>query len=377
MNERFCAQCGALLNENAVFCGSCGAPVPAICQQSPVEEVPCQQPPVEEVPQQIPVAAHPNWGVDPAPAKPAKNPLKIRRNFGIAFVSFILTLALFASLLSGLFILGLRFSISEQGCKTLVKDIITDDDLLEMSADELMGEGGNATVSEWIIESIEKETNGQMDIDEDALEEYLEESGLVDLLCGKIGSSVSKTFTGTGDTTLGTKELRQALKKDRRLIEKLFGVELPEESIDAVVEEIEKSGAIEELEVNLIGSVENEITDVTQKVFGAETITTAFLISAGLILLVCLLNRFNMVFIGRDIGSTFAWVGAFLCIPSAVFEVFKSNLEQGEAFMKIITALVEGVLSKLLITGIICIGIGIVLAVIGTVLKIQIKRKAL
>ena len=366
MNETFCAQCGALMDESAVFCGNCGVPV----QET------CQKPPVAEMPQPVLVAERPSWGVNPAPEKPAKKPMKIHRNFGIALLSFLLTLALFVSLLSGLLIVGLRSSVSEQGCKAIVKDIITDDELLDMPVSELTGEGGSATVSEWIVESIERETEGNLDIDDDALEEYLEESGLIDLLCEKIGGSVSKTFTGTGDTTLKTKELRQALRKDRRLIEKHFGVDLPDESIDAVVEEIEKSGAIEELEVNLIGSVEKEITDVTQKVFGEGTITFAFLISAALILLICLLNRFNMVFIGRDVGSTFAWVGAFLCIPSAVFEALKSTMEK-EPFMKIITALVEGVLGRILTLGFICIGVGIVLAVIGTVLKIKIKKNAM
>lgn len=375
MNEKFCAQCGALLDENAVFCGSCGAPVPETCQQPPVEEAPCQQPPVVEMPQQIPVAEQPNWGVDPQPEKPAKKAKKVRRNFGIAFLSFILSFLLFLSLSSALWSLGLRSSVSEAGCKNLVKDLITDDELLQMPVSELTGEGGNGTVSEWIIESIEKETDGQVDIDDDALENYLEESGLVDLLCEKVGSSVSKTFTGTGDTTLGTKELRRALVKDRRLIEKYFGVELPEESIDAVVEEIEKSGAIEDLEGNLIGDVDKEITDATQKIFGVGTITTAFLISAGLILLICLLNWFNIVFIGKDVGATAIWVGAFLCIPSAVFEAFKSAMEK-EAFMKIITALIEGVLSKLLITGLIAIVIGIALVVTGAIVKHQIKKNA-
>ena len=155
MNETFCAQCGAPLDKNAVFCGSCGAPVPETCQHPPVEEAPSQQPPVAEMPQQIPVAEQPNWGVDPAPAKPAKKPLKIRRNFGIAFLSFLLTLALFVSLLSTLFVVGLRSSVTEQGCKALVKDLITDDELLEMPASQVIGEGGSATVSEWLIESIE------------------------------------------------------------------------------------------------------------------------------------------------------------------------------------------------------------------------------
>lgn len=370
MNETFCAKCGALLNENAVFCGSCGAPV----QQAGVEETPCQQPPAAEAPQQMPVAEQPNWGVDPAPAKPAKKFLKPKRNFGIAFLSFILSLALFLSLLSTLLVVGLRSSVSEQGCKALVKDMITDDELLNMPASELLGEGGDVTVSEWIIESIEKETEGRTDIDDDALEEYLEESGLVDLLCEKIGASVSKTFTGTGDTSLKTKELRQALKKDRRLIEKHFGVELPEESIDALVEEIEKSGAIEELEVSLIGNVEKEITDVTQKVFGAETITMAFLTCAVLIFLICLLNWFNFIFIGRDVGAALAWAGVFLCIPSALFEVFKSSMGN-ESFVELVIALVEGVLGKLLIIGVVCFIIGLALAVAGTVLKIQTKMK--
>lgn len=372
MNEKYCAQCGALLDENAVFCGSCGASV----EQTNAEQMPCQQSPAAEVPQQMPVAEQPNWGVDPAPTKPVKKFLKPKRNFGIAFLSFVLSLALFLSLLSGLLIVGLRSSVTEQGCKALVKDLITDDELLEMPASQLTGEGGNATVSEWIIESIEKETEGRADIREDALEEYLEESGLVDLLCARIGASVSKTFTGTGNTTLKTKEIRQALKKDRRLIEKYFGVELPEESIDTLAEEIEKSGIVEELEVNLIGNVEKEITDVTQQVFGAKTITTAFLICGGLILLICLLNWFNFIFISRDVGSTIAWVGAFLCIPSALFAAIRSTMEN-EPFMKIVTALIEGVLGRLQIIGYICLGVGIVLAVVGTVLKIRIKKKSI
>lgn len=375
MNEKFCAQCGAKLEENAMFCAKCGAMVAEISQEPAVEEAPQQQIPVTEVPQQTPVAEQPNWGVDPQPEKPIKKAKKVRRNFGIAFLSFILSVLLFASLSSALWSLGLRYSVSEEGCKNLVKDIITDDELLDLPASELTGENVNGTVSEWIIESIEKETEGRVDIDDDALEEYLEESGLVDLLCGKVGSTVSKTFTGTGDTTLGTKELRRALVKDRKLIEKHFGIELPEESIDAVVEEIEKSGAIEDLENNLIGDVEKEITDITQKIFGVETITTAFLISAGLILLICLLNWFNVVFIGKDVGATAIWVGAFLCVPSVVFEALKSTIEK-ETFMKLITALVEGVLSKLLIAGVITVVIGIALVVTGAIVKHQIKKNA-
>lgn len=406
---KFCPGCGAPYNGDERFCGKCGyalpyeqpvSQAPVVEQpmyQAPVVEQPVYQAPVVEQPpvvEQTPIVEQPVYQPAPVPQqapeepymyakkpkaprekKPVNPKLLADRGTGAAVLSTFLCIFLCLSLFATLFLAGIRTATSAAGSKKLLKETLTDEEFLDMDSSAITGEDTDGTVGDWIIETVTADYEGKKPR-EKALIAFMEESALIDLLCEQAGDLV-ETLRGSGDTEeVDTKDLKRALKKDRDLIEDTFKITLSDADIDHVVEGIEDSGLLETLQMEGIRDNSPELVDILDTVFSDTILIICIAVCILFAALIALVNRFNVIYIGKDLGISAIIAGFAMCVPSIVFPIVIKSLDKSVEMWALISKLLKVIFASFLTTGIIVMVIGVVLVAGMITFKILLKKRA-
>ena len=357
-----------------------------------------------------------------------KKQLSLGVRFLLAFISFLLGIALFASAVSTALIADVRALVEKDTLRQLFHQALsapvaphrTDapyqaggkifatagSHAQSFAAPRLdnadSGSGGlsDALVS-FIYSELDKQSEGGLAISLEELNELFDQSTIKDYVADKTASMVSDYYLGEVTTTFESEEIGALLEENKELIEVLIGEPLPEELTQEIVawvdnsdlvRQIEKeglSGIVEELDAQMAGmtgdvsdmlsqtlpgvSVEiptiSEMIDALRDWTSMNNLLTGIGICAVLIGLILLVNIKQLPKGLRRCGYPLLWAG-IMFIPCMVVYYTPELWEQKEL------ALIRSVvLSTLPVNGIV-FGLGVLFVITGIITGIVSSYKA-
>lgn len=384
MKARFCHLCGTALKEGARFCHGCGgavavpedaAPVPAPAPvptpvptpiAEPVPE-PAPEPVVEPVPEPAPEPVPVAVPVTPAapPVKPKKAKTgPVRRTAGISVLCVLICLC---SLLTVTLLTVQNFA-SHEGLQTSLENVLMNVDLTDVPASDFVADAdSDESMAAYIAREIEKSYVIEVDVDEDDVQDFLEDSTFIPFIAREISGLADDVRSDSRGAGITEKEISKLMWDNQRQIEKLVGVKLTQKDVDNVVQKLDQEGVLKDLRARSIKS------DAPGAYFGLQVLLSEVTV---IVLLVLILGMAVLITKGygwnvcRSCGS----VGVALMVGGGIF-----LLLSGAAFVltlvwnSIISYLIQMILNGSLISSAAFFVLGIGLVVVDRITRKQKK----
>ncbi len=374
-----CPNCGKEAPETASFCTGCGTRLNAAPQQ-PVAEVPAQ--PVAEMPAQ-PVAPMP---VSTPPAAPAPTPTPVpstpRRRTPIwwsilrCLFSIPLTAVLAALLVAVILLFGIRTATSANTIEHMIKDI----DITDAVASGL-SEGGTESLAEALYDDYYEaamNSNADVILSEEELEEFFEESTIDDFIAEKGGEYISALLTGDNSAKITKEELLDLVKDNEHIIEEITGGEtLSDKDYEMIENFIEEENLTEQLDMKNMG-LDEDFSEDLETIRSAYTIGFWLVIGAALFILL-LLALFNLrghflTSLYSGIALLFAGGIGMLTLALRSFVLSAARSETDGVAMKIIEPVIETVCRSFWIPGLVAAVLGVGCIVLFACMRIRAKK---
>lgn len=390
MEMKFCTKCGTPLKAGARFCAACGNKIPVAAEQPKAAEAPqvIEQPvAVEEVkPVRQPVVAEaPKSAPQPVqkPVQPAKAPVQkqpkapkksklslSKRSGGTVMLATLVCVFVFLFSILLTAVVGLRNATTRASGKELAKTIIENVDITEVPAASLIAdEDYEGSVADWIVEQAQAQSNIKEQFNKSDLADYLEDSEMVKQLSERIGALIWNIREDNRDKILDADELRELLEQDRRTIREHLNFELSDRDINNIINEMEEAEVFDYLNVR---QLRREVPGAVYAVQYGLSIWAVLIVAAlvvGFIVLLCLVNRWNILAILKDLGITLTVSGALLTIPTLFLVLFSGLVFQGAELVIAIDEIISSLAGYLLVPAAIMLAVGIVFTVVRALLK--------
>ena len=200
-------------------------------------------------------------------------------------------------------------------------DIIGDEngdiniDLDELPEDILTGgdtEENMDSLIDWIFDQVEQSTGEELAIDKEQVQSFVEQSTVGDYLSEKLAGFAEDYINGTENTVITADEIMELLEENEALLQSELQVELTpglkeelKQSVNQIVQETdinntireEVFGAVDEMleeSTSSLGVSMDEIRSALQLVTSESMRNFVILVNVVLILLLCLLNFYNV-----------------------------------------------------------------------------------
>lgn len=428
-----CEKCGAPLENTAVFCSECGAPVTPSEQTPPMPEAaPISEPeaapeitiaqaletppePVQPVFFQQPYAPQPPVSPAPAPQKayqPRRKP-HIALRIPMQILSFVLCVILAASLVATLVLADLNRMTSAGGIKQLITTML---DPLQAPAqirpaaapgarsaditipeDVFTGDDPTGSLTDWVYDMLEEASGEPLSVSRQQLQSFMEKSTVTDFLAEKAAAYAEDYINGTENTTITAEEILDVLEENTALMEQEFGRDITAEHMEqltAMVEQVvaendidsmirqevfaEVDKAIEESTAALGGLNRDQIMAIAQLLASDTTMWTAVGVCAVLMVLLCLLNFYNV-----PAGLTWSAVpciliGGLFSIPIAIVQTMPDVLSQLMSEAAVMVPMLQSFVSVLapIHYGLLILGLGLlVISIVWRIVRSIVENK--
>lgn len=342
MEMKFCPKCGNAINPGATFCTSCGTSIADIQQAAPF---------VVTAPVGSPVAA---------PAKTSE-----KRSGGVKTLSVLLCICLFTLASFFVALVGLRAATTEERGTEIVKSVVGNMDVRKIPAANLVAdEDYDGSVADWIVEKAKAESNGKEDFDERDFEKYLEESRVVKQMTKRIGSLVWDIRSGYSSNEMDEKEFRELLESDREIIKKHLHFNISDKDIDQIVNEVEKSNVLDYMSADRLQEEASGLFGFVRFALSPALLWIVIGLMVLCLVLLALVNRWNLVYACGDSGITLTIAGALMLVS------ILSSMSMGGSTLKSIelTTLIQNCVSYLMkgylapCIGILVVGVALIVA---------------
>lgn len=340
--------------------------------------------------------------------------------FLLGFVTFLLCVALFVTVIAGILVSNVVHILSSQeNLESLLRQVLFADmhhpaplrnapsgnaPALRQApvktlapADIRLSEQQTATsMVEWIYDALAEDFGDQLQVDLDTVKEFVERSTLDDFLVEKGAGLINDAYTGENTVTLSADEIKAKIEENAALIEEYFGVPVDTQVITDVTNIIEENEYVERIEdegiVNIImnpqgttspDGMENpdsadteqiqQVIDTTRTVL---SLTTVLICGGACLLLIALILLVNMkqIWVGLNKAGITLMLAA---LPSVALTVAVWVVPAGWAVQLGFPAIVEGILREIVtINSVICFGVFIfgLLMLIGGIVTYCIVR---
>lgn len=345
--------------------------------------------------------------------------------FGIAILSWLLGLALFATAVSTALIADIQVLTSEDSVRSFVHQLMSAPVQLPGKAASRPGVGAPAAtvagtrklntphyasssqgfgLAEQFVgilyEQIEQYSTEELPITKDDLMDMMKDSSAMDYIADKAAGLVSDYYTENVTTTFEVEEIIELMEDNSELIEELSGLPVDEEMINGVVEIWENNEVVDILEDDGLeglivyaeeqmgdDSIREQLSSVFEQVgmegvdsfkdladmfrdaTSKETMLMGIGICVGLMLLILLINMFQLGVGLRRCG--YPLLSAGLAIIPCLLAVLVPDLWTSLPFLEI----VRGIFAQL--TGVYStvFGLGLVLVITGIIVSSRTNKK--
>ena len=375
---KVCPNCGASFDDMHKFCSNCGTLLNAVSEEKPaVPETPAEPetpaPAVEEpapaAEQAVPVAQEP---VPETPAEPEKKaaeetkkqPEKKKVGVGRRILAVLLCLLLFVFLTTGTLGYAVRRATTEQGLSAILEDV----NIAGMQAapffDDVTEE---LTLSELLSEDL---SGVGLKIGESSVAKILNSSGMKNYLSGQLALLCADIYRGRTNYEFDPDTLRVELQegKTARVLQK-EKVELTAEEADKVVDLLTGYGIVDALSRDTIKDDMPAVNRAMNIGLSWVLIIALLVLSLAMIVLIFIVNRGRIGLSFGDIGGTALAVGLILTLAAGLAKILPSLWQKICGGQELAAAVSGGVLTHNILISLIILGVGLVLAVLGKLIR--------
>lgn len=375
---KVCPNCGASFDDMHKFCSNCGTLLNAVSEEKPaVPETPAEPetpaPAVEEpapaAEEAAPVAQEP---VPETPAEPEKKaaeetkkqPEKKKVGVGRRILAVLLCLLLFVFLTTGTLGYAVRRATTEQGLSAILEDV----NIAGMQAapffDDVTEE---LTLSELLSEDL---AGVGLKIGESSVAKILNSSGMKNYLSGQLALLCADIYRGRTNYEFDPDTLRVELQegKTARVLQK-EKVELTAAEADKVVDLLTGYGIVDALSRDTIKDDMPAVNRAMNIGLSWVLIITLLVLALAMIVLIFIVNRGRIGLSFGDIGGTALAVGLILTLAAGLAKILPSLWQKICGGQELAAAMSGGVLTHNILISLIILGAGLVLAVLGKLIR--------
>ena len=342
--------------------------------------------------------------------------------FLLGFITFLLCVALFVTVIAGILVSNVvQILSSQENLESLLRQVLFAD--MHHSAPLRNAPLGNApairqapvktlapadirlseqqtatSMVEWIYEALAEDFGDELQVDLDTVKEFVERSTLDDFLVEKGAGLLNDVYTGESTVTLGADEIKAKIEENAALIEEYFGVPVDTQVITDVTNIIEENEYVSRIEeegiINIIlnpegttspDGMENpnsadteqiqQVIDTTRTVL---SLTTILVCGGACLLLIALILLVNMkqIWVGLNKAGITLMLAA---LPAMAVTVAVWTIPAGWAVQLDLPAIIEGVLHQIVtINSVICFGVfafGLLMLIGGIVTYCIVRSK--
>ena len=380
---KVCPNCGASFDDMHKFCSNCGTLLNAVSEEKPaVPETPAEPetpaPAVEEpapaAEEAAPVAQEP---VPETPAEPEKKaaeetkkqPEKKKVGVGRRILAVLLCLLLFVFLTTGTLGYAVRRATTEQGLSAILEDV----NIAGMQAapffDDVTEE---LTLSELLSEDL---SGVGLKIGESSVAKILNSSGMKNYLSGQLALLCADIYRGRTNYEFDPDTLRVELQegKTARVLQK-EKVELTAAEADKVVDLLTGYGVVDALSRDTIKDDMPALNRAMNIGLSWVLIIALLVLSLAMIVLIFIVNRGRIGLSFGDIGGTALAVGLILTLAAGLAKILPGLWQKICGGQELAAALGGGVLIHNILVSLILFGAGLVLAVLGRLIRGKKKK---
>lgn len=375
---KVCPNCGASFDDMHKFCSNCGTLLNAVSEEKPaVPETPAEPetpaPAVEEpapaAEEAAPVAQEP---VPETPAEPEKKaaeetkkqPEKKKVGVGRRILAVLLCLLLFVFLTTGTLGYAVRRATTEQGLSAILEDV----NIAGMQAapffDDVTEE---LTLSELLSEDL---SGVGLKIGESSVAKILNSSGMKNYLSGQLALLCADIYRGRTNYEFDPDTLRVELQegKTARVLQK-EKVELTAAEADKVVDLLTGYGIVDALSRDTIKDDMPAVNRAMNIGLSWVLIIALLVLALAMIVLIFIVNRGRIGLSFGDIGGTALAVGLILTLAAGLAKILPSLWQKICGGQELAAAVSGGVLTHNILISLIILGVGLVLAVLGKLIR--------
>ena len=245
-------------------------------------------------------------------------------------------------------------------------------------------EEGLGSLIDWLYDQVEDATGEELPISKEDVQTFVEESTFSDFVSEKLADFADDFINGTNNTTISADEIMELLEENEELLKEQLQIELTpdvKEELQGTMEDlVEESGINNIIREEVFGAVDemleestasmgvsmDEIRSGLQYLTSPAMLMTVIGINVGILLLLCLLNFYNV-----PAGLTWA---AFPCILSGgllslpLVVMGSVTVEGGESIVSVLSSFVD--LFKPIHFGLLAIGVGLlVISIVWRVIR--------
>ena len=241
----------------------------------------------------------------------------------LVFVSVLLCICLTVSLLAATLITDLR-QINNRDTFRQAVNVLFSARISQPRMSQTPG-STDSLLTDMIYDFLKDQDIEGLDVDKDALANFIEESTVSEFLSDKAADYIEDMISGTENATLTTDELMSLVTDNKQLLEDTFGITLDEETLKTMEEAIDEADLGSVIHEQILSEVRNtsiagdtdlgQIFDIINALCEDRIFITLWAIVAVLIIALFFSNRmrFGGTMICSGICSLF--VGAVLCAP--------------------------------------------------------------
>ena len=375
---KVCPNCGASFDDMHKFCSNCGTLLNAVSEEKPaVPETPAEPetpaPAVEEpapaAEEAAPVTQEP---VPETPAEPEKKaaeetkkqPEKKKVGVGRRILAVLLCLLLFVFLTTGTLGYAVRRATTEQGLSAILEDV----NIAGMQAapffDDVTEE---LTLSELLSEDL---SGVGLKIGESSVAKILNSSGMKNYLSGQLALLCADIYRGRTNYEFDPDTLRVELQegKTARVLQK-EKVELTAAEADKVVDLLTGYGIVDALSRDTVKDDMPAVNRAMNIGLSWVLIIALLLLSLAMIVLIFIVNRGRIGLSFGDIGGTALAVGLILTLAAGLAKILPGLWQKICGGQELAAAMSGGVLTHNILISLIILGVGLVLAVLGKLIR--------
>lgn len=375
---KVCPNCGASFDDMHKFCSNCGTLLNAVSEEKPaVPETPAEpEPPAPAVEEPAPAAEEAvPVTQEPVPEPPAepekkaaeetkKQPEKKKVGVGRRILAVLLCLLLFVFLTTGTLGYAVRRATTEQGLSAILEDV----NIAGMQAapffDDVTEE---LTLSELLSEDL---SGVGLKIGESSVAKILNSSGMKNYLSGQLALLCADIYRGRTNYEFDPDTLRVELQegKTARVLQK-EKVELTAAEADKVVDLLTGYGIVDALSRDTIKDDMPAVNRAMNIGLSWVLIIALLVLSLAMIVLIFIVNRGRIGLSFGDIGGTALAVGLILTLAAGLAKILPSLWQKICGGQELAAAMSGGVLTHNILISLIILGVGLVLAVLGKLIR--------
>lgn len=386
---KICPNCGAGFDDMHKFCSNCGtlltaapeekpaetetpaeAPVPAE-EAAPVKEAaPAEEPaPAVETPADQPLTETPAEPEKKTDKKEKKPPDKKKVGFGRRLLAVLLCLLLFVFLTTGTLGYAVRRATTEQGLTAILEDV----NLAGLQAapffDDVTEE---LTLSELLSEDL---AGVGLKIGESSVAKILNSSGMKGYLSSQAAQVCADIYRGRTRFEFDPQSLKDELLegKTARVLQK-EKVELTADEADKVVELLTSYGIADALSRDTIKDDLPAVNRAMNIGLSWVLIIALLVLALAMIVLIFIANRGRIGLSFGDVGGTALASGLLLTLAAGFAKILPGLWQKLCGGQELAAILGGGVLIHNILVSLILFGAGLVLAILGRLIRGKKKK---